>query len=185
MPRMSELAIKAKELNYFSRKFWGRVKDYIDNQELKNVPVGTILAVAGDKIPEGFLPCNGASISRSTYQRLFEVIDTKYGIGNGSTTFNLPNLTNRFIQGSNFAGTVKSAGLPNIIGSFGYFLTNSSGTQIVSGAIIGSSSSAISASGNGSGFKITSFDASKSNATYGNSNTVQPPALTARFIIKY
>ena len=117
MPKVSELAIKAKELNYFSQKFWGKIKNYIDSQDLKTVPVGTVLAVAGDKIPEGFLPCNGASISRTTYQRLFEVIDTKYGIGNGSTTFNLPNLNSRFIQGSNFAGTVKSAGLPNITGS--------------------------------------------------------------------
>lgn len=183
MPKVSELAIKAKELNYFSQKFWGKIKKYTDNQDLKTVPVGTVLAVAGDKIPEGFLPCNGASISRTTYQRLFEVIDTKYGIGNGSTTFNLPNLNNRFIQGSNFAGTVKSAGLPNIIGSANAVYNNTVAQP--TGAFLSSWINSRRFRGeDGEGFQFY-FNAANSNSIYGNSDTVQPPALTMRYIIKY
>lgn len=52
---------------------------------------GFIMAWPSEKIPDGFLPCNGAEISRTTYKNLFDVIGTKYGQGDGSTTFNLPN----------------------------------------------------------------------------------------------
>lgn len=70
-------------------------------------------------VPDGWLLCNGAAVSRSTYAALFAVIGTKHGSGDGSTTFNLPNLANRFVEGTTSigsAGTFKSAGLPNITG---------------------------------------------------------------------
>src|SRR5574344_1256757 len=93
------------------------------NEELSTAgevdAIGTIFAFAGNDIPKGYLPCNGSAISRETYADLFEVIGTTYGAGDGSTTFNLPNLTDKFIQGSDTAGTVKSAGLPNITGKWG------------------------------------------------------------------
>lgn len=55
-------------------------------------PTGTILPYGGSTAPSGFLLCNGGAISRTTYARLFSVIGTTYGVGDGSTTFNLPNL---------------------------------------------------------------------------------------------
>lgn len=58
-----------------------------------------VFAGAEANIPEGWLPCNGAAISRTTYSRLFGVIGTAYGSGNGSTTFNLPDLRGEFIRG--------------------------------------------------------------------------------------
>lgn len=66
-------------------------------------------------VPDGWLLCNGAAVSRSTYAALFAVIGTKHGSGDGSTTFNLPNLANRFVEGTTSIGSVgtfKSAGLP-------------------------------------------------------------------------
>ena len=80
-------------------------------------PVGTVIAFAGSSSPAGWLLCNGSAVSRETYADLFAVIGTTYGSGDGSTTFNLPNLTNKFIQGNATSGTVKAAGLPNITGS--------------------------------------------------------------------
>ena len=53
-------------------------------------PVGTSIDFAGPVAPAGFLKENGAAVSRATYARLFAVIGTTYGAGNGSTTFNLP-----------------------------------------------------------------------------------------------
>lgn len=59
----------------------------------KNAAVpGTIIWVAADTPPEGYLACNGAEVNRSTYAALFEAIGTKFGEGDGSTTFNLPDL---------------------------------------------------------------------------------------------
>ena len=56
----------------------------------ESMPIGTIMAFPIDKIPSGWLICNGAEISRTTYKALFDIIGTTYGPGDGSTTFNLP-----------------------------------------------------------------------------------------------
>lgn len=53
----------------------------------------------------GWLECNGAAVSRATYATLFSTISTSYGVGNGSTTFNLPDLRGRMPVGAGVAGT--------------------------------------------------------------------------------
>lgn len=53
-------------------------------------PIGVILPYGGDTAPTGYLICDGSAVSRTTYADLYAVIDTKYGEGDGSTTFNLP-----------------------------------------------------------------------------------------------
>lgn len=58
-------------------------------------PIGTILAMASTAHPTGWLNCNGSPVSRATYAELFAVIGTTFGAGDGSTTFNLPNLAGR------------------------------------------------------------------------------------------
>jgi microcystin-dependent protein len=63
------------------------------------VPVGTVIAFAGVSVPDGWLLCNGAAISRSVYTRLFTAIDIAHGYGDNSTTFNLPDLRGRFLRG--------------------------------------------------------------------------------------
>lgn len=66
---------------------------------------GIIESYSGSSVPDGYLFCNGQAVSRTTYSDLFAVIGTTYGSGDGSTTFNLPNLNGRSIVGkdsSNF-----------------------------------------------------------------------------------
>ena len=63
------------------------------------VPSGTVMYFAGRTAPAGWLRANGAAISRTTYASLFEAIGTTYGAGDGSTTFNLPDLRGEFIRG--------------------------------------------------------------------------------------
>jgi len=63
------------------------------------VPAGTILAYAGSSVPLGFLLCDGAAVSRTTYAALFVFIGTTYGAGDGSTTFNVPDLRGRVTMG--------------------------------------------------------------------------------------
>ena len=73
------------------------------------MPSGTVLPFAGSALPgnpNDYLFCNGAAVSRSTYSTLFTAIGTTYGVGNGSTTFNLPDLRGRVIAGQdNMGGT--------------------------------------------------------------------------------
>jgi microcystin-dependent protein len=61
------------------------------------VPTGTINAYAGVNAPGGWLLCNGTEVSRSIYNKLFDIIGTIYGNGDGSTTFNLPDLRGRVV----------------------------------------------------------------------------------------
>lgn len=64
------------------------------------VPAGIIMAWAGVVAPSGYLLCDGSAISRVTYASLFANIGTTYGVGDGSTTFNLPNLLGRVPVGA-------------------------------------------------------------------------------------
>lgn len=63
------------------------------------MPAGAIQAFAFNTIPTGWLECNGAAVSRTTYANLFATIGTTYGAGNGVTTFNVPDLRGEFIRG--------------------------------------------------------------------------------------
>jgi len=65
-----------------------------DGQE-NIIPVGAISFLSSSSIPSGWLVCNGQAISRQTYNRLFLLIGTSFGSGDGSTTFNLPDLQER------------------------------------------------------------------------------------------
>lgn len=67
------------------------------NQSL--TPSGSVISFAGFNAPVGWLKCNGSAVSRTTYSALFSVIGTQYGIGDGVTTFNLPELRGEFIRG--------------------------------------------------------------------------------------
>ena len=66
---------------------------------VQGVPSGSVFCMAVATVPSGYLECNGAAVSRSTYSVLFAVIGTAYGTGNGSSTFNLPDLRGEFVRG--------------------------------------------------------------------------------------
>ena len=67
---------------------------------LETTPIGTILSYAGSIVPSGYLSCDGAAVSRTFYASLFAAIGTVYGVGDGSTTFNLPDLRGRVAIGA-------------------------------------------------------------------------------------
>ena len=66
---------------------------------LTAVPAGTVISYASSTAPTGYLKCNGSAISRSTYSSLFSGIGTVFGAGDGSTTFNVPDLRGEFVRG--------------------------------------------------------------------------------------
>lgn len=71
---------------------------------------GVVFPYGGAASPDGFLLCDGAAVSRTTYASLFSVISTAYGVGDGSTTFNLPDLRQRFPMGKSVGGTGSTLG---------------------------------------------------------------------------
>lgn len=168
--------------------------EFVETCVTAAMPAGTVIAYAGSAAPEGFIACNGAAVSRETYANLFAAIGTLYGSGDGATTFHLPDLTDRVVQGSATAGTALAAGLPNITGYF-----QQPNKDIGMWEIYGSMSGAFSSQGGTaitkalSKFDYTSsgssvgvnIDASRSSSIYGKSMTVQPPALTMIYCIKY
>jgi microcystin-dependent protein len=62
-------------------------------------PVGAVEAYAGAAAPTGWLLCNGQAVSRTTFASLFAIVGTTFGAGNGSSTFNVPDLRGEFIRG--------------------------------------------------------------------------------------
>lgn len=70
------------------------VGDYSSVGSVEQVasPVGSMIIFAGATAPDGWLLCQGQAISRTTYARLFAIIGATWGVGNGSTTFNLPDM---------------------------------------------------------------------------------------------
>lgn len=73
-------------------------------------PSGLVSMFAGSTAPTGWLMCDGTAVSRSTYAGLFAAIGVTYGAGNGSTTFNLPDLRTRVPVGKNGTGTFATLG---------------------------------------------------------------------------
>jgi microcystin-dependent protein len=80
------------------------------------MPTGALLDYAGTSAPTGWLGCDGSAVSRTTYANLFTAIGTTWGVGDGATTFNLPDFRRRVAVGSGGSGT---ATLANSVGSTG------------------------------------------------------------------
>lgn len=149
------------------------------------VPTGSVIPFAGETPPEGFLLCNGQEVSRITYARLFSVIGEKWGAGDGVTTFEVPNLVGRFIEGTeNNVGQMVPAGLPNITGNLGSMLTDSGGN--FSGAFFNNGKPRTRGwQGNDyDEIRNIGFDANRSSNIYGKSDTVQPASARMLLIIK-
>jgi hypothetical protein len=70
-----------------------------------SIRVGTVLAWPTENIPSGFLLADGSAVSRTTWAALFAEYGTRYGVGDGSTTFNLPDYRDQFLRGHSATGT--------------------------------------------------------------------------------
>ena len=150
----------------------------------KGIPVGMVGFFATATPPAGYLKADGAQVGRETYPDLFAAIGTTFGEGDGITTFNLPDLIDRFAQGSNTPGQKIEAGLPNITGGVGLYNSNNTygATRWHPGNYPGSGNSTSFGAEGGEGY--VEIDARGSSPIYGASDTVQPPALTLLPCIK-
>ena len=158
--------------------YWLHIMDETDVKPIMSSFSAMIGWFASENPPsDDWIVANGQEVSRTIYKGLFDALGTTYGEGDGSTTFNLPNLVDRFPMGADTGvGAYVEAGLPNITGQFG---RDDRQAQIVSGAfeaVTGSSRDTTAEGGDGRSLAFD-FDASRCSPIYGNSETVQPPAV--------
>ena len=127
-------SLGAKALHYYSAGAWRAVPASLisANQVVRVVynssagsyrmmdldnRTGAVEAFAGSSAPAGTLLCNGQAVSRTTYAGLFSLLSTTYGTGDGSTTFNVPDLTGRVIAGKEAAATRLTSGVSGVDGA--------------------------------------------------------------------
>lgn len=178
--------------------------------DLSGVPVGTIISYAGYGVPNGWLICNGATLATADYPALFNAIGYSWNGDESITTdkFKLPDLTDRFLEGTGTAyqktstqiadpsGTVVysryvSASIPAVIGRFtglpnhSVFVGTQAFTRVAESWM---SDGGYTESGGNYRAKIGSVDlnSERSNSIYSSSTTtVQPASAYVLFIIKY
>ena len=154
------------------------------------VPIGSVIFYLGTTIPDGYLLCNGASLSRTEYPELFEVLGTKCGSVD-SAHFTLPDTHHRFLEGTTTLSEVGSyiaAGLPNIQGQIGWLSSYGITSNVENSALYwGKPNAGTTRTQQISGESSLDvyLDASRNNPLFGASETVQPAGLFAQCLIRY
>lgn len=153
-----------------------------------NNPIGTIHIWSTDLAPFSYLLCDGTAISRTTYAALFGIISTVYGVGDGSTTFNVPDLRGRIPlgqddMGGSSANRVTAAAADSLAGSGG------AETHTLITAEMPAHTHTINQGGAGNGISVSSANSGGAGATSstggdGAHNNLQP-YITLNYIIKY
>lgn len=153
------------------------------------IPPGTLHPWPTETFPEGYLLCNGAAVSRTTYPNLFTVIGTTYGAGDGATTFNLPDLRGRFPLGKDDMGGASANrvtdGQADVLGGFG----GEENHMLTIAEMPSHSHSYVAASHSGSGMNFNGSGdgvvGSTTGATGGGqAHNNMPPYMTLNYIIK-
>lgn len=137
-----------------------------------SLSAGTIIPYGGSSAPSGFLLCYGQAISRSTYAALFAVIGTTYGAGDGSTTFNVPDLRGRVVAGQDDMGGTSANRLTGQTGGVdGDVLGGSGGAEahtLVTSEMPSHAHRIWSSSGGGSGSTVAGFGSASISTACGN-----------------
>ena len=160
--------------------------------QLAKDEIGLPKATLSNTLNDNEIWLEGAEVSKVTYAKLYAIYGDDYGTPTDSANFVLPDFRDRVMQGIGSGETFGyiSAGLPNITGSADPYTTNSNasiGIRNTSGALYSSNTgSVISRAETNSGQPIIlNIDASRSSSIYGNSTTVQPPAIKVRFKTRF
>ena len=159
-----------------------------------SMPAGVMLQYAAETPPNGWLLCDGSEVSREDYSQLFALISTTYGEGDGSTTFNLPDLRGRMVigldnMGGNSADRVVNEQADVLGGSAGEEMHELTVDEMPSHGH--SISTMINHSGNTNGILRSNAEVQQ-NGSYNTNNAGNsqphnnmPPYLTVNYIIKY
>ena len=154
---------------------------WLENYQLG---IGDIKASARNANHGNWFLCNGQAISRTTYSKLFSIIGTNYGAGDGSTTFNLPDYRGKFLRGLGGDSaadiyTTQAEGLPNINGRFSGEFSFADGCV----RVVGSAGAKISVSSSGKD-QLAEINGSWSSAIYGASQHVTPVNMAVNYFMR-
>ena len=162
-----------------------------------DVPTGGIIPWAGAAAPPNFLLCDGAAVSRTTYARLFAEIGTTYGVGDGSTTFNVPDMRQRFPLGVAASGTGATLGgtggaIDHVHGHNGtdaaaLIALQTSNERIEGKIVSGITSYTADRDFTATGANVSAISGSRSEGSElaGDTETENPPFLALNFVIKF
>lgn len=100
---------------------------------LSQVPAGVMFPYAGASAPTGFLLCDGAAVSRTTYSLLYTAISTTYGVGDGSTTFNIPDTRGRIPLGAGTGTLAEAVAAGDVSAANDTFIVASNATKWITG----------------------------------------------------
>lgn len=144
---------------------------------------GMIAYYGGATAPTGWLECNGAAVSRTTYATLYAIIGTTFGAGDGSTTFNVPQQARNVLVGKGGAGT---ATLANTIGSLGGTETHTLITAEMPAHThtVGVANSASYAAGGSTAAVVTGAALSTTSTGSGTAHNNLQPSLVVMMIVK-
>jgi microcystin-dependent protein len=101
--------VKAGDVGCYISEGSGNWRELVFTEANVQVPSGMLFDFAGTTAPTGYLACDGSAVSRTTYAALFAAISTTWGVGDGSTTFTLPDFRRRVAVGSGGSGTATLA----------------------------------------------------------------------------
>jgi len=170
---------------------------------IEGIPTATIVPWSDSSVPSGFLECDGAAVSRTTYSALFAIVGTTYGAGDGSTTFNVPDLQDNVPIGKSPGKALASTGGANTVTSTGN-VGGSTANATLSTAQLASHSHSVGVKGSPAGGQATqatdsagltnfptgntgsgSAHSHNMSATFsGDATSVLQPYLTIIYIIK-
>ena len=157
------------------------------------MPTASLMPYAGTAAPTGYLLCDGAAISRTTYSSLFGIVGTTYGVGDGSTTFNIPDLRGRVIAGQDDMGgtsanrlTNQSGGLNgDTLGATGGAETHTLTTsEMPSHSHTYAKHTSLGASGSGGNAQLGASTQSTSSEGGGQAHNNVQPTIILNYIIK-
>ena len=156
---------------------------------LATVPTAAIMPYAGSAAPSGYLFCDGAAVSRVTYSALFSAIGTTYGSGDGTTTFNLPDLRGRAPIGVGTGTGLTTRTLAQKIGAESVTLTTAElpahGHLVTGGFVVGGTTAYVAYTGTpGAGKLGIANSAVTANTGSGSSHANMQPSLVLNFIIR-
>jgi microcystin-dependent protein len=152
---------------------------------IQGTATGTIVPWSTSTAPTGFLKCDGTAVSRTTYAALFAVISTTYGAGDGSTTFNLPNLEDRTAIGASAANSksVAQTGGANTVTPTGNISGSTGSTTLTTQQIPSHSHNILAASsGCGGGAYFGSMNTSPSATSNTGGGQSHSHTLSANFV---
>jgi microcystin-dependent protein len=144
---------------------------------IQGINTGLIIPWSESSIPSGFLECDGTAVSRSTYAALFAVVGTNYGVGDGSTTFNVPDLKDRVCQHKSPTKVFASTGGANTVSATGN-ISGTIGNTTLSTPLIASHSHPMTAGSNRDGAQGTGSAPGNSGSTGGGSAHDHPASGT-------